>query len=86
MPSLHIAWSTWCTLAVCPRLPALVDADARHRSTRWLTLLCIVVTANHYFLDAVGGLVILGGRLLAAHAAVAPELVHAAPVRRRAMP
>ena len=59
MPSLHIAWSTWCTLAVWPH--------CRRWWTRtlavlypWLTLLCVVVTANHYFLDAIGGLVILG--------------------------
>jgi hypothetical protein len=58
MPSLHIAWSMWCTLAVYP--------SCRRRWTRALaiaypvaTLLCIVVTANHFVLDAVGGLVIL---------------------------
>ena len=60
MPSLHIGWSVCCTLAVFPR--------CRRWWTRalavvypLLTLLCIVVTANHFFLDAVGGLVVLGG-------------------------
>jgi hypothetical protein len=59
MPSLHIAWSLWCTCALWPLL--------RRRWARFLlvlyplaTLFCIVVTANHYFLDAVGGLVCLG--------------------------
>ena len=58
MPSVHIAWSTWCALAMVPRM--------KTRATRFLaasypfvTLTVIVVTANHYFLDAVGGLVIL---------------------------
>ena len=58
MPSLHIAWSTWCTCALWPL--------TRRRWIRVLlvlyplaTLFCIVVTANHYFLDAVGGLVCL---------------------------
>jgi hypothetical protein len=59
MPSLHIGWSMWCTCALWPLL--------RRRWARFLlvlyplaTLFCIVVTANHYFLDAVGGLVCLG--------------------------
>ena len=58
MPSVHIAWSTWCALALVPRL--------KNRTAcvlAWcypvLTLAVIIVTANHYFLDAVGGLVIL---------------------------
>lgn len=58
MPSLHIGWSLWCVLAVWPVL-----------DRRWLkrsfgvypavTLFAIVVTANHYWLDAVGGAVVL---------------------------
>jgi len=57
MPSLHIGWSTWCAVAMWPLL-----------RRRWhrvavllypaLTLLCIIVTANHYWLDGVGGLVV----------------------------
>jgi hypothetical protein len=67
MPSLHIAWATWCALVVYPL--------ARRRWLRWLavaypgiTLLCIVVTANHYWLDGAGGLVILAAGSLAGHA------------------
>lgn len=59
MPSLHIGWSTWCTWALWPSL--------RHWWSKALavlyplaTLFCIVLTANHYVLDAVGGLVVLG--------------------------
>ncbi len=54
MPSLHVGWSTWSVLAVWPLL----------RRT-WAKVLwalypvsiffCIVVTANHWILDAVGG-------------------------------
>lgn len=58
MPSLHIAWSSWCAFALWP--------IARRWWIRALlllypaaTLFCIVVTANHYWLDGVGGLVIL---------------------------
>jgi hypothetical protein len=58
MPSLHIGWSLWCVLAVWPVL--------QHRWARpafavypLVTLFAIVVTANHYWLDAVGGVVVL---------------------------
>jgi membrane-associated phospholipid phosphatase len=57
MPSLHIGWATWCAIAVWPLV-----------RRRWLkatillyplvTLFCIVVTANHYWIDGVGGLVV----------------------------
>jgi hypothetical protein len=57
MPSLHIGWSTWCTYT-------LWDWSKR-RSVRialvaypLLTLFCIVATANHYVLDAGGGLAV----------------------------
>jgi hypothetical protein len=72
MPSLHFGWSSWCFLVLYPRL--------RRRWARVLvvlypmaTLWAIVVTANHYWLDAAGGLVILavgyvfGSRLAAFH-------------------
>jgi hypothetical protein len=59
MPSLHIGWATWCALALVPVLRA-----------RWAqilmalypvtTLFAVIVTANHYWLDGVGGLVVLG--------------------------
>ncbi len=56
MPSLHIGWSTWCALAVWPLL--------RRRWTKALvllypaaTLFCIIVTANHFWLDGIGGLI-----------------------------
>jgi hypothetical protein len=59
MPSLHFAWSLWCALAIWGR--------TRHRWARILaaiypvaTLFAIVVTANHFWLDAVGGAIVLG--------------------------
>jgi len=58
MPSLHIAWATWCTIAIYPVL--------QRRSSRvlaigypFMTLFAITVTANHYWIDAVGGLIAL---------------------------
>ncbi len=58
MPSLHIAWSSWCALVMW-RLAKRKWVRALLIIYPVITLFCIVVTANHYFLDAVGGLVIL---------------------------
>ena len=54
MPSMHIGWSSWCAFALWALL-----------KRRWAkiavllypaaTLFCIVVTANHYWIDGVGG-------------------------------
>ncbi len=61
MPSLHMAWSTWCVLALWPL------AGRHRRWIRWLsvlypiaTLFGIIVTANHFWLDAGVGLATLG--------------------------
>ena len=58
MPRMHIGWATWSALVLVPLL--------RRRWARVLaaayplvTLVCIVVTANHYWIDGVGGLVCL---------------------------
>ena len=58
MPSMHTAWSTWCALAVMPaiRRPALRPLLLLYPL---FTVFCIVITANHYFADAAGGLVTL---------------------------
>lgn len=54
MPSLHCAWALWCALALWPLFQrwwqrALLAAYPA------ATVFCIVVTGNHYGLDAVGG-------------------------------
>jgi len=59
MPSVHCAWALWCTSVVVPRV-----------KRNWVkvlailypacTVTAIVLTANHYLLDAVGGFVTLG--------------------------
>jgi membrane-associated phospholipid phosphatase len=66
MPSLHTAWSAWCAFAVWGLIP------------RWwgralvlilpaFTVFAIVVTANHYFADAIAGLLLLGVSYLVAN-------------------
>ena len=59
MPSLHFAWSMWCTLVLVPALKSWW-AKAAVVVYPACTLFAIVVTANHFVFDALGGLVVLG--------------------------
>jgi PAP2 superfamily len=59
MPSVHCAWALWCACALVPRL--------KHRWAKAIavvyplcTVTAIVLTANHYLLDAVAGFSTLG--------------------------
>ncbi|HUQ63430.1 MAG TPA: phosphatase PAP2 family protein [Acidimicrobiales bacterium] len=60
MPSLHFAWSLWSGLAL---FPVLRRPWAKVLAVLYpvLTLLAIVITANHFILDALAGAVALGG-------------------------
>ncbi|HET6950179.1 MAG TPA: phosphatase PAP2 family protein [Acidimicrobiales bacterium] len=67
MPSMHIGWSTWCAFVLAPLI--------RRRWLRALaiayplvTLFDIMVTANHYWIDGLGGLACLGAGYLIARA------------------
>ena len=72
MPSLHVAWATWCAAAI------VLATRSRWRHLSWLypmlTAFAVMATANHYVLD-----VLAGAGLTAAAMAVM-----VAAVRRRA--
>ncbi|HZG06903.1 MAG TPA: phosphatase PAP2 family protein [Streptomyces sp.] len=59
MPSMHIGWSVWCGITI-----AVLAAPLWVKVLGWLypaaTLVVIVCTANHFWLDAVGGVLCLG--------------------------
>ena len=64
MPSVHVAWAVWCALALWPVvrpriLRALVVAYPL------MTILVVVVTGNHYFLDTIAGTVLSVGAWIA---------------------
>jgi hypothetical protein len=67
MPSLHTGWSMWAALVLIPmvRRRWLKGLIALHPVA---TVFCIVVTGNHFWLDAVGGAAILGAGFLAGRA------------------
>jgi len=82
MPSLHAAWATWSALVL---VPATAAAWARWPAVLYpvLTLFAIVVTANHYWLDGAGGLVVLGAGFLLARALTGFQAARGRlPVRR----
>ena len=66
MPSVHVAWATWCSLVFFQRVRTR-RAKVLAVSYPFFTVVVIVLTANHYLLDAVGGLVILGFGYVGAH-------------------
>jgi len=63
MPSLHCGWALWCTLLGW-RLTRKRWARALLVLHPIATLFCIVVTANHYWIDGVGGVLTLGAGFL----------------------
>ncbi|RKE18824.1 phosphatase PAP2 family protein [Streptomyces sp. TLI_171] len=67
MPSMHIGWSTWCGLTIffLARRPWI---RALGLAYPLVTLSVIVSTANHFWLDAVGGLICLAVGFVAARA------------------
>ena len=79
MPSMHIGWSTWSAIVLLP-LVRRRWAKALVVAYPCITLACIVVTANHYWIDGVGGLVCLGAGYALARAA------HADPSRESRPP
>ncbi len=58
MPSLHTAWSTWCALVV---ITLVRPWWAKGLALLYpiFTVFCIVVTANHYFSDAIVGVLLV---------------------------
>jgi PAP2 superfamily len=68
MPSLHTAWAAWTAGVI---MIAAGRASMRIAAAAYplLTIAVIVATANHYVLDAVGGLVALAAAAMAIHAA-----------------
>ncbi|MER6302894.1 phosphatase PAP2 family protein [Kitasatospora sp. NPDC001539] len=65
MPSMHIGWSTWCGLAIF-FLARRAWVRALGLMYPAATLLVIVSTANHFWMDAVGGVICLALGFLAA--------------------
>ena len=65
MPSLHVGWAVWCAFVVA-RVTTRAWLRALAMLHPLLTSIVVVVTANHFVLDIVGGVAaVVGGFLLA---------------------
>lgn len=60
MPSLHMAWAMWCGWAASSALPKRIGI-ALGALYATLTVLAVLVTANHFVLDLVAGALTFGG-------------------------
>jgi hypothetical protein len=58
MPSLHCGWALWCTCAIMGRLRTTA-AKALAVAYTVATVFVVVVTGNHYFVDAIAGFICL---------------------------
>jgi hypothetical protein len=63
MPSLHMAWAGWCTIALwrISRRPIVRLLAVLYPC---VTALAVLATGNHFLLDIVGGLLVLGLSIL----------------------
>jgi PAP2 superfamily len=59
MPSVHCAWALWCACAMVPRVRQSI-AKAAFALYPVMTVIAIVLTGNHFVLDAAGGFAIFG--------------------------
>jgi hypothetical protein len=74
MPSLHVAWAAAAIVAA---------TRGRRRHLAWLypatTTVVVLATANHFMLDAAGGLAVTALGLLATRATTRPDAIGPGP-------
>ncbi|WP_351228779.1 phosphatase PAP2 family protein [Streptomyces sp. NPDC002133] len=63
MPSLHVGWALWCGVMLWLHGRGVLTKTLAIAYPT-LTTLVVMGTANHYFLDAVGGVAVMGAGLL----------------------
>ena len=59
MPSVHCCWALWCACALVPRVRP-IWGKCLAAAYPVCTVFVIIITGNHYFLDAVAGFTVLG--------------------------
>jgi hypothetical protein len=86
MPSLHVGWAVWCAWVVL-RVTSRLWLRALALLHPLLTSVVVVVTANHFVLDIVGGIAaVVAGFLLASLVARLVEQCAAEQARDYAQP
>lgn len=74
MPSLHVGYALWCVAAL---VPVLASRWARMAviSHAAATMIAVVATGNHYWLDAVGGALAVAGGVALSRRIRLPKLL-----------
>jgi len=90
MPSMHIGWSTWCAIVIAV-LAKRWWVKAIGIAYPIVTFFVIIGTANHYIMDAIGGLVSLAlgfgvQRLITRAGPFAPEPLPPPRIKASARP
>lgn len=82
MPSLHFGWSLWCGVVVAVLAPRwwIKALGLLHPL---LTATAIVVTGNHWVLDAVGGALVVAAGFAVTYAFQGPRARTITPARRQ---
>jgi len=86
MPSLHIAWALWCTVALW-RMSTRVWVRFLAVVYPCMTAVAVLATGNHYVLDIVGGAIAMAAAFAIVDVIgprVAPAVFGRAPSARRA--
>ncbi|EHR60871.1 hypothetical protein SaccyDRAFT_1977 [Saccharomonospora cyanea NA-134] len=81
MPSLHLGWALWASVALA-RAGAPCAAQVASAGHVFVTFVVIVATGNHYWLDALGGVVVVWLGARAADALGGRSVTWAASSRR----
>ncbi len=85
MPSLHIAWAVWCSIAVWA-LTSRPWVRALAVLYPCLTALAVLATGNHFLLDIVGGLLTIAVAMLIVEALSRARRSGRAPARAAPAP
>ncbi|MGV9241796.1 phosphatase PAP2 family protein, partial [Streptomyces nigra] len=82
MPSLHFGWSLWCGVVVAVLAPRwwIKALGLLHPL---LTATAIVVTGNHWVLDAVGGALVVAAGFAVTYAFQGPRARTITPARKQ---
>lgn len=64
MPSMHVGWTTFFAICIMLGIPNRKLGIAVMVAITVLMTLTVMITGNHYWLDAVGGWLVIGAALI----------------------
>jgi uncharacterized membrane protein YkgB len=74
MPSMHVGWTTFFAICIMLGIPNRKLGTAVMVAITVLMTLTVMITGNHYWLDEVGGWLVIDGALIVNHLVPYPFL------------